>query len=119
MLVVAAVFVSICMHTKPDRDMHLNELSSAVMAGIRTSAPAGIEIPDEVIAKIERDSLVATMLDKMMVLEDYVAFTVGKVFVGDDGYPISVGLFGNVFALSQEDMMENFVYKMRERKLID
>lgn len=119
LLLFVTVFVSVCMHTKPDREMHLHEISSSLMANINAVVPEGVVIPEETIEKLNADSVVTTMLDKMFVVDDYVAFTVGRVVAGDNKYVISVGFFDKVFALSQEGITEKVVYKLREKGIVD
>ena len=41
LLLFVTVFVSVCMHTKPDREMHLHEISSSLMANINAVVPEG------------------------------------------------------------------------------
>lgn len=118
-LLFVAVLISISMHTKPDRETHLRELSSALLANINAVVPEGIDVPEETVEKLRADSVVAKMLDRMFVLDDYVAVTVGSVVAGDNKYVISVGAFDNVFALSQAGVTEKIVYKLREKGFVD
>lgn len=118
-LLTLAVVVSVCMHTKPERDIHLREVSASVIESLTVSPPAGIVIPEQLIARMENDSIVTTMLDMMFVVEDYVAFTAGKIVVGENEYVLSLGVLDNVFVLSQDDMAEKIVYRLREKKILD
>ena len=107
------------MHTKPDREMHLHEISYSLMANIKAVVPEGVVIPEETIEKLNADTVVTKMLDKMFVVDDYVAFTVGRIVAGDNKYVISVGFFDKVFALSQEGVKEKVIYKLREKGIVD
>lgn len=118
-LLTLAVVISVCMHTKPERDTHLREVSASVIESLKVSPPAGIVIPEQLIARMENDSIVTTMLDRMFVVEDYVAFTAGKIVVGGNEYVLSIGVLDNVFVLSQDDMAEKIVYRLREKKILD
>ena len=107
------------MHAKPERDAHLREVSASVIESLKVSPPAGIVIPEQLIARMENDSIVTTMLDRMFVVDDYVAFTAGKIVVGENEYVLSLGVLDNVFVLSQDDMAEKIVYRLREKKILD
>ena len=118
-LLTLAVVISVCMHAKPERDAHLREVSASVIESLKVSPPAGIVIPEQLIARMENDSIVTTMLDRMFVVDDYVAFTAGKIVVGENEYMLSIGVLDNVFVLSQDDMAEKIVYRLREKKILD
>ena len=118
-LLTVAVLVSVGMHTKPGREAHIEELSSSLFANMDGVLPVGMTIPAKVMDKIKSDVVVEAMLDRMLVVDDYVACTVGRIVVGENRYVVSVGVIGNVFALSQEGMAEKVVYRLREMGLVD
>lgn len=119
LLLTVAVLVSICMHTKPGREAHMEKLSSSLFANMDGVLPEGMEIPAKVMEGMKSEGVVETMLDRMLVVDDYAACTVGRIVVGDNRYVVSVGVIGNVFALSQDGMAEMFVYRLREKGFID
>ena len=109
-LIFITVLVSVCIHTKPDREEHLRELSSSLLENIDAVSP---------VKGVDADEFVAEVLDKLFVVEEYVALTVGSIVYGGEKYVISVGVLGNVFTLSKDDVTERVVRRLRERGIVD
>ena len=100
-LLTVAVLVSICMHTKPGREAHMEKLSSSLFANMDGVLPEGMEIPAKVMEGMKSEGVVETMLDRMLVVDDYAACTVGRIVVGDNRYVVSVGVFDKIKGIAK------------------
>lgn len=118
-LLAILVLVSMCMHTIPDREMHMQEIEVQVSCFLKEGNIYGVKIPDNIIAKIQDEEHVSAMLDKMVVVEEHQILSLGKIVTSDNEYILSVGILGNVIVLPKEGISEKVFLKLREKKIID
>lgn len=118
-LLAILVLVSMCMHTIPDREMHMQEIEVQVSCFLKEGNIYGVKIPDNIIAKIQDEEHVSAMLDKMVVVEEHQLLSLGKIVTSDNEYILSVGILGDVIVLPKEGISEKVFLKLREKKIID
>ncbi len=118
-LLALAVLVSICMHTKPAPERHVQEVSAHVAGTLRNYSKDGVSIPGSVIARIEGDSLVHRILEKTVTVDDYALMSLCKVVTPSDEYILSVGILGRIIILPKEEIAEMIFIRLRENKIID
>lgn len=118
-LLALLVLVSICLHTKPEPERHVQEVGAHVTNALRNCSVAGISIPGEIMDRIESDSLVTGMLEKNVVVDDFLLFSLGKVVTSNDRYFLSIGILDRIVILPKEEIAEMLFLKLREKKIID
>ncbi len=99
-LFVAVVSV-ICIATKPEKEIHVQKLSSVVAEAIASEAEE-YGIPTDEINTPAGNEYISSTIGKMLTVEDYGLFTLGKVRFGNKEYTVSVGVFGTVLTFSSE-----------------
>lgn len=119
LLLALAVAVSVCMHTIPGRDRHVEEVTACVTDGLRDNSFLSVPIPDKVFERIEEEQAVRSIVLKMIFYEEYAFFSLCKVKGTDDEYLLSIGMLGDVYVLSKEGMTEKVFLALRQKKIID
>ncbi len=118
-LLAILVLVSMCMHTIPDREMHMQEIEVQVSHILKEGSIYGVKIPDNIIAKIQEEEHISVMLRQQVVVEEHQLLSLGKIVTSDNEYILSVGILGNVIVLPKEGISEKVFLKLREKKIID
>lgn len=118
-LLAILVLLSMCMHTIPDKEAHMQEITAQVNHFLKEGNIYGVKIPDSVIEKIEEEEYVSLMLRKLVLVEEYELLSLGKIVTSDNEYIISVGMLGNVIVLPKEEISEKIFLKLREKKIIE
>lgn len=119
LLLVLVVLVSVCMHTKPGKEEHVDEVTACVTEGLRSGSFSQTGITDEKMSRIESEQMLRPMIEKMILFDEYVLFSLCKVKGADDEYLLSIGVLDNVFVLSKEGMTEKIFLNLRQKKIID
>lgn len=101
--------------TCPEKKKHVEKLSSvAVEAAVDEADEWGVAgmFAEGALNKVADMGYVEQAIDELLVVEDYGAFSLGKVSYRGEDYVVSLGLFGMVFTITSdmvEDKFENFL----------
>lgn len=118
-LLAILVLLSMCVHTIPDKEAHMQEMTSQVSHILKEGNIYGVKIPDSVIKRIEEEEHVSLMLQKLLVVEEHELLSLGKIVTAGNEYIVSVGILGNVIVLPKEEIAEKMFLKLREKKIIE
>lgn len=101
--------------TCPGKEKHVEKLSSVAVEAAADEADewgvAGM-FAEGALNKVADMGYVEQAIDELLVVEDYGAFSLGRVSYRGEEYVVSLGLFGMVFTITSdmvEDKFENFL----------
>ena len=104
----------ICAKTKPTKAEHIKALSVVVANEIKNGnlLPEVMETPFADLAT--NPEIVRKVLDKMLVVESYGVFTLGKVKWQDKEYVVSLGILGKVFTFADAKVADDFLQSFKD-----
>ena len=104
----------ICAKTMPTKAEHVKAVSVVVADEIKKGNlfPEIKETPFVGIAT--NTEAVRALLNKMLVIESYGVFTLGKVRWEDKEYVVSLGILGKVFTFADAKVAEDFIQSIKE-----
>ena len=104
----------VCTKTKPDKAKHVKTVSEVVVNEIKNGNlfPGVMETPFAEVAA--NQDVVRLLLDKMLVVESYGVFTLGKVRWGDKEYVMSLGILGKVFTFADAKVAGDFIQSFKD-----
>lgn len=101
--------------TCPGKEKHVEKLSSvAVEAMVDETEEWGVagKLAEGALNEASDNGLVEKAVNEFLTVEDYGAFSLGKVSYRGEEYVVSLGLFGVVFTMTSDmmgDKMEDFL----------
>lgn len=104
----------ICSKTKPDKTQHVKTVSVVVANEIKNGNlfPEIKETPFVGIAT--NTEAVRALLNKMLVIESYGVFTLGKVRWEEKEYVVSLGILGKVFTFADAKVAGDFIQSFKD-----
>lgn len=105
-IIFVAVVALVCMYTRPDKEKHVNKISSVVLEAMRAEAQEEGAFAVAAVNELSGYDLVARSVDRMLVVESYGVFSVGKVIWNDDEYYVSLGVLNTVITFSSDMLRE-------------
>ena len=104
----------ICAKTKPDKSDHIKCLSVVVADEVK-SGDFLIDIKDDKIRELATDpAFVRVLLDRMLTVQSYGVFTIGKVLWMDKEYVVSFGICGKVFTYADARVAKDFIESLAD-----
>lgn len=99
----------VCSKTLPGRDTHVRNVAVAIVDEIEEgNLFPGIK--DTMFANKATDvGFVSECLDKVLVIDSYGVFNVGKIVWMNKEYVVSFGILGRVFGVSDAKAAEDFI----------
>lgn len=110
-VVVAVIGIATC----PGREEHVEKVASLVTEAI-TDKTEDLGVVGKAINGVSKTDLVTKAVDEMLEVEEYGAFTLGKVEYRDEDYVVSLGIFGTVLTISA-DMLGDGVEDILKKEL--
>lgn len=115
LLVFLLVAGLICTKTKPEKSSHVRSVAVAIVDEIE----AGNLLPgikDTKFADKATDvAFVREVVDKMLTIDNYGVFTLGKIRWMDKEYVVSLGIMGKVFTFSDAKAAKDFLSSLEEK----
>lgn len=110
-LVVLILIVAMAL-TKPDPMLHQEAVRQMAMNIVNTELTRA-QLPEEyaVNANSEAMNKVNSYLQGRMEVDDYVVVSVGRIQYHGKAYPITLGTFGKVFVLTDEEQVRQLFLK--------
>ncbi|MBR6092101.1 MAG: hypothetical protein IKQ09_04715 [Bacteroidales bacterium] len=129
-LIIVAIVVVVAKMTVPPIEKHYEVASKQLASFVEEKVIEGNEF-DEIIGEyVDKDEVmkflsqeevykpvIRYMVENMLFLEDYFVCNVGKFTYEEEVYPLTLGLFGHVFVLSDYyDELQQAGEKVEEYK---
>ena len=109
-----AILAFIGYKTCPRKEQHVEKISEVVNEAMHTEASERGKLAGMAVEAIEETDLVSTTVDKLLRVDYYGVFSVGKVLWGDEEYYVSFGAMSCVFTFSSEMLQEKFAQFVQE-----
>ncbi len=104
----------ICAKTKPDKADHIKSLTGVVVEEIK-SGNVFPNVKETKFADVAADpNFVRELLDRMLHVQSYGVFTLGKIIWMDKEYVVSLGICGKVFTFADARMAKDFIESLTD-----
>lgn len=104
-LLILAIVLGVLVVTCPDRKAHIEAITNSTRewVGDKTEAYDVNDLLGELIKWVTGQGVDRT-LDQVLVVDNYIVCSVGKIPYADKPKTVSVGILGHVFTFSKEDI---------------
>lgn len=110
-LTIASV---VCMVTLPERGAHLRSVAGAIVDEVESGELFPGLKNTRIVSQVADTAYVRECLDKVLVVDDYALFSVGKVLWLNKEYVVSLGVLGKVFNFSDAKAAEDFISEVED-----
>ena len=105
----------ICAKTRPEKSDHINTLTETLIDEVKSGNIVSGVTESQISAVASNSNLVREFVGKMLHIDNYVVFTIGKVKWMGAEYVVSLGILGKVFTFTDARVAKEYIDSIKDK----
>ncbi|MBQ5895564.1 MAG: hypothetical protein IIW75_03215 [Bacteroidaceae bacterium] len=105
----------ICAKTRPEKSDHINTLTETLIDEVKSGNIVSGVTESQISAVASKSNLVREFVGKMLHIDNYVVFTIGKVKWMGAEYVVSLGILGKVFTFTDARVAKEYIDSIKDK----
>ena len=105
----------ICAKTRPEKSDHIETLTETLLDEVKSGNILSGVTESQLSTVADNIDVVHDFVGKMLHIDNYVVFTIGKVKWLDEEYVVSLGILGKVFTFTDAKVAKKYMESIKNK----